>query len=193
MHCQRTQKSVPASDSGESPFHEYSDNVTHILRKRWNGRYFEKVSLKLLGLRIQLGHPRGEACLNPTQCPGDSFIVIHSNGLHEVGLDFCGCGKDNQLHTVQLLRSRLFPATIVNPKTAVTMEALDLFSVLSYESKMSAFQFYYSLVRLTDNTGLYKPKVWCHYLVLIPHWLTPVSPRIDILLFFAWFTSGDIL
>ncbi|KJA23493.1 hypothetical protein HYPSUDRAFT_137710, partial [Hypholoma sublateritium FD-334 SS-4] len=126
--------------------------------QKWNGKHFEKVALKHMGLRMQLGHPHGEECVNPTQCPSDDFVIIHSNGLHEVGLDFCGCGKDNQLHTVQLLRARLFPATIVNPKTAATMEVLDLFSILSYESKMSAFQFYHSLGRLTDNTGIHEPK-----------------------------------
>ena len=112
-----------------------------------------------MGLRIQLGHPHGEKCINPASCPSDDFVVIHSNGIHDVGVDFCGCGKGNQLHFVQLLRSQLFPATIVNPKTAATNEALDLFSILSYESKISAFQFYYSLSRLTDNTGMNEPKV----------------------------------
>lgn len=137
----------------------FSISSAHRGYQKWNGRYFEQVSLKSLGLRMQLGHRRGEICVNPTQCPSDDFTIIHSNGLHEVGLDFCGCGKESQLHTVQLLRSRLFPATIVNPKTAITMATLDLFSILSYESKMSAFQFYYSLSRLTDNTGLNEPKV----------------------------------
>ncbi|KAF8166405.1 hypothetical protein BJ912DRAFT_1025886 [Pholiota molesta] len=100
--------------------------------QKWNGAFFEKVSLKSIGLRVQLGHP--------------------------IGLDFCGCGKGNQQHTVQLLRACLFPATVTNPKTAATIEVLDLFSILSYESKMSAFQFYHSLSRLTDNTGLHTPK-----------------------------------
>ncbi|KAF8170553.1 hypothetical protein BJ912DRAFT_933216 [Pholiota molesta] len=125
---------------------------------KWNESYFEKTSLKSLGLRKQLGHPRGEPCRNPISCSGDDFVVLHSNGIHEIGLDFCGCGSDTQLHTVQLLRARLFPATVTNPKTAATMEVLDLFEILSYESKMSAFQFYYSLSRLTDNTGMRTPK-----------------------------------
>ena len=139
-------------------YHIYSD-INSPQSQKWNGLYFEKVTLKSMGLRMQLGHRRGEVCVSPAQCPNDDFTVIHSNGLHEVGLDFCGCGKENQLHTVQLLRLRLFPATIVNPKTAITMEALDLFSILSYESKVSGFQFYYSLSRLTDNTGLNELKV----------------------------------
>ncbi|KAF8170968.1 hypothetical protein BJ912DRAFT_860833 [Pholiota molesta] len=126
--------------------------------QKWNGTYFEKISLKSLGLRKQLGHPPGERCLNAVHCSNDDFVVLHSNGMHEIGLDFCGCGAGNQLASVQLLRARLFPATLVNPKTAATIEVLDLFSILSYESKMSAFQFYHSLSRLTDNTGINTPK-----------------------------------
>lgn len=116
-------------------------------------------SLKELGLRVQLGHPAGDVCLNPEQCPKDDFYIIHTNGIHEVGLDFCGCGKTDQRHITQLLRARLFPATITSPKTAASMDVLDLFDFLSYESKMSAFEFYYSLERLTDNTGMHVPNV----------------------------------
>lgn len=142
-----------------------------------------------MGLRMQLGHPHGEECVNPTQCPSDDFVIIHSNGLHEVGIDFCGCGKESQLHTVQLLRARLFPATIVNPKTAATMDVLDLFSILSYESKMSAFQFYHSLNRLTDNTGIHEPKVRDLEIDIVPA-EAPLSPRIDIQLSFGLFMNG---
>ena len=144
-----------------------------------------------MGLRVQLGHPNGEECINLTQCPSDDFVIMHLNGLHEVGINFCGCGKESQLHTVQLLRARLFPATITSPKTAATLEVLDQFSILSYESKMSAFQYYYSLSRLTDNTGMdfqkvrdeNKSRTFAE---------TPLSLRIDILPSCGWFTNGAI-
>jgi hypothetical protein len=79
--------------------------------------------------------------------------------IHTVNLDFCACGASLQSKTVQLLRSRLFPATVDNPRTAVTFRAMELFELLSYVSKVSAFEFYQSLSRLTDNTGINVPKV----------------------------------
>jgi hypothetical protein len=108
---------------------------------------------------VQLGHPVDEKCLNPEQCPNDDFLIIDSRGIISVGLDFCGCGKGSQLHTVQLLQSRFFPATTINPKTAATFSVLEHFELLSYESKVSAFEFYQATSRLTDNTGTKTPKV----------------------------------
>lgn len=96
----------------------------------------------------------------------DDFFIIHSNGLHEVGLDFCGCGMGDQLHTTQLLRARLFPATVTAPKTAATIDVLDLYDFMSYESKTSAFEFYYALERLTDNVGINAPRV-CRILYML--------------------------
>jgi len=131
--------------------------------QEWNGYFFDKTSLRQLGLRKQLGHCIGERCLNPIPCRNNEFWITDSYGLHNVAIDFCGCGKDDQRHTVQLLRSRLYPATVVNPQSAATFDALKAFEILSYESKVSAFEFYHSQSRLTDNTGLNTPNV-CAYL-----------------------------
>ncbi|KAG6825587.1 hypothetical protein H0H92_003169, partial [Tricholoma furcatifolium] len=132
--------------------------IRAFLVTKWNGRFFAKTSLKTLGLIVQLGHPRGSLCTNPLPSPGGDFIVIDTNGIHEINLYFCGCGQSNQLHTVQLLRSRLYPATTQNPKTATTFRALEQFELLSYVSKVSAFEYYQSLERLIDNTGIHTPK-----------------------------------
>ncbi|KAG2086969.1 uncharacterized protein F5147DRAFT_588337 [Suillus discolor] len=40
-------------------------------------------------------------------------------------------------------------------KTAATFQLLCNFQLLSFESKASAYEFYHSLVRLTDNTDCY--------------------------------------
>lgn len=158
--------------------------------QRWNGTFFEKTSLKALGLRVQLGHAFNDICMNPICSTNNDFIILHSNGIHEVGLDFCGCGKGNQLQTIQLLRERLFPATVTNPKTAATIEVLNLFSILSYESKMSAFQFYHLLSRLTDNTGVHTPKVsrsHSDFLRKLTFFFRTVIHH-----FFVWLMNGDI-
>jgi hypothetical protein len=134
----------------------------------WNGTFFKFQSLKSLGLHIQLGHSVGEPCTNPEVAFADDFVVVDTHGIHFIGLDFCGC-ESAKPHTTQLLRARWFPATVTNPKTASTFRVLEKFHLLSFESKMSVFEFYYSLVRETDNTGTEPHKVsskYAHYIVI---------------------------
>ncbi|KAG2111751.1 hypothetical protein DEU56DRAFT_935828 [Suillus clintonianus] len=128
----------------------------HRLQK-WNGNYFERVTLKSLGLRIQLGHALNEKCPNPRQAFNDNFVVIDSYGIHEVLVDFCACAKGDS-HIQQLLRMSWFPSTTADPKTAATFRVLDEFHLLSFESKVSAYEFYSALMRGTDNTGLTRVK-----------------------------------
>ena len=115
------------------------------------------MSLKSLGLRFQLGHLDG-VCSLPQPAFNDDFVVIHINGIHEVAVDYCGC---QQLlpKTIQLLRARLFPSTVIDPKTAATFHVLEAFQMLSFTSKVSAYEFYQALARRTDNTGTSPPPV----------------------------------
>ncbi|KAG1792970.1 uncharacterized protein HD556DRAFT_1432424 [Suillus plorans] len=103
----------------------------------WNGKFFESVALKTLGLRVQLGHTPGECCYNAQPVSCDKFMVIDVHGIHDVAVDFCGC-KTAQIHYKQLLRVWCI---------------LELFHLLSFESKVSAYKFYHSLARRSDNTG----------------------------------------
>ena len=125
--------------------------------KSWNGRFFERVTLKSLNCRIQLGHPIGEPCLLKYPASGDSFIIIDTSGVHEVGLDYCGCRGVNE--ATQLLRFRLYPSTTHSPNTAATFRCLRHFQLLSFESKCSAYEYFQTLVRESDNTGLKNVKV----------------------------------
>lgn len=106
-----------------------------------------------LGLRVQLGHTARETCSNPVRAPGGDFVVLDINGIHEVGLDFCGC-QMSKLHFVQLLRYGWFPASVDRPKTAATFSMLKFFQMLNFESKASPFEFHSTLARLTDNVGM---------------------------------------
>ncbi|RXW15581.1 hypothetical protein EST38_g10274 [Candolleomyces aberdarensis] len=126
--------------------------------KMWNGSHFVKATLKELGLRIQLGHRTGETCQNPLKATNDDFVIVDYDQIHEVGLDYCGCGATNKDQTVQLLERRFYPATTTNPKTAATFRVLEVFEMLQYEAKVSVFEFYQTIARLTDNTGLNEPK-----------------------------------
>lgn len=120
----------------------------------WNGQTFERKTLKDLGLQIQLGHPSGEICHNPLPVTSEyGFTIIDTNGVHSVNLNFCACGLTNQSHTTQLLRFRLFPATVVQPRTAATFRCLEMFELLTYEAKTTAWEFCKMVTRLTDNTG----------------------------------------
>jgi len=129
--------------------------------QEWNGKYFEGRTLKNLGLNVQLGHPIGERCCNPRSVPKDEFVVLHSNGIHIVSLAFCGC-ETADIYSKQLLRAHWFPATSEQPQTAATFQVLEHFHLLSLESKLSCYEFYNTLSRLSDNTGLNPPKVHHH-------------------------------
>lgn len=138
--------------------------------KSWNGSFFAATTLKALGLRVQLNHPPGESCTNPAPAFDNDFTVIHTSGIHSISLDFCGCQRARD-RTRQLLRSRLFPATTIDPQTAATFSVLQLFQLLSFMSKISALEFYQALSRTTNNFGCEPPvcyrSVFVHQPLLI--------------------------
>lgn len=127
--------------------------------QRWTGSCFEKDSLRSVGTHIQLGHPSGTKCLNPRPIGKEGFVIFDLNMIHIVDLSFCSCGESGLSHPIQLLRSKLYPATVVSPRTAMTFRLLEAFELLSYESKISAWEYFKALARLTDNTKLETQKV----------------------------------
>ncbi|KAF7977625.1 hypothetical protein HWV62_3024 [Athelia sp. TMB] len=118
----------------------------------WNDMYFERTTLKRMGLTIQLGHSVGHRCVNPKPAPGDSFIILDTLGIHDVALAFCACSTARS-DTIQLLRAGLYPATTQAPETAATITALEHFHLMTFESKISVFEYHNTLARMTDNTG----------------------------------------
>lgn len=118
----------------------------------WNGSFFEGTSFKLLGLRVQLGHSLGDACPHPSPATDDDFVVIDADGVHNVALNYCGCQKAAP-QFVQLLRARLFPATVTQPKTAATFRALETYQMLSNVAKVSGYDFVMAVTRRMDNTS----------------------------------------
>ncbi len=99
--------------------------------------YFEHVLLKSLGLQIQLSH-LNSICSLLQPAFNDDFIVIHADGIHEVAIDYCGW-QYSIPKTIQLLWARLFPTTVINPKTVATFQMLNTntFQILSFTSKVS--------------------------------------------------------
>ncbi|KAJ6532329.1 hypothetical protein DFH09DRAFT_1326117 [Mycena vulgaris] len=82
------------------------------------------VTLKGLGLRIQLGH--GTAAVCPDPIPDDDFTILDMHGGHEVSLNYCGCHLAPQ-RGQQLMEARLYPLpwqgqSWIHPHSAVTFE-----------------------------------------------------------------------
>ncbi|KAJ7301593.1 hypothetical protein DFH08DRAFT_978614 [Mycena albidolilacea] len=107
--------------------------------ERWENGWFWQCILKSLGVQIQLGHRVGKVCPNPSTAAGDDFVVITTT---------------SKAKSVQLLHMRLYPATGTNPRSAATFVSLRRFAHMTLESKCSPYEFYHSLVRETDSTGL---------------------------------------
>lgn len=150
-----------------NPLHRIEVSVTTLWeifnqpdhrQQKWNNAFFERVTLKDLGLRIQLGHEPGKPCLNPKTATNDDFVVVDCHGVHSVALSFCDCDQ-KQPPEIQLLRAHWYPATGGNPKSAATFGVLEQFHLVSFETKCSGFKFYNGLARLTDNSGIRPEKV----------------------------------
>lgn len=119
---------------------------------------FEYVTLKELGLKIQLGHRHdGSPCSNPVWTR-DDFSVIDINGRHLVSLAFCNCDNAAKAGNIveQLLRFDLYPATDCEPNTVFTFGLIEHYHIQSLQGKVSMYDYYTSLERMTDNTGTQK-------------------------------------
>ncbi|KAJ7494547.1 hypothetical protein B0H11DRAFT_2155926 [Mycena galericulata] len=136
-------------------------HATHPLDRieRWTGTYFERITLKSMGLRVQLGHSAYTTCADPR--PGhEEFVVLNWNGLHNVAVDFCGCtdahvaGSRRQ----QLLQMSWYPSTHTEPQTAATFRVLEMFHIMTLQGKVTTYDFYSGLEKMTDNTGICKMK-----------------------------------
>ncbi|KAG6809601.1 hypothetical protein H0H92_015594 [Tricholoma furcatifolium] len=121
----------------------------------WKGGCFVRTALVRIGLVMPLGHSVGDPCQNVAPV---EIVVLHTNGIHNVCFAFCDCGRVMPWN-IQLLQSHLFPATTIYPQTAATFELLNHFQLLSFMSKVSAFEYYQTLVRMTDNTGCITPPI----------------------------------
>lgn len=120
------------------------------------------VSLKQIGLIVQFGHWNGDRC-SLTRRANPDFLVIHTNGIHELHVQFCGCSAKKVTMVDQLLAARMWPATTGQPATAATLEVLDAFNAHSGSGKDNAYDFYNALEYLTDAAGLLNlPVSTCH-------------------------------
>lgn len=126
----------------------------------WTGTGFEARLLADIGLRVQLGHGIGQGCKSPESAP-QPFTVVHTNGVHRVNLNYCGC-SDRQAagsHVEQLIWHRWYPATTKSPQTCAMIAALQMYHKMSDIGKVSAFDWYHSIHQFTRSTGVRIVKV----------------------------------
>jgi hypothetical protein len=124
--------------------------------QRWTGSRFVEVSLKSIGLKVQLNHGSMH-CENPLPSHA-ALLVIHTNGIHEVAIQYCGCPRKIAAD-IQLLRRGFYPASQKSVKTCATFTLLDLLHKFALASKGSTYDFYRALEKLTNNTGIAVPKL----------------------------------
>ncbi|KAL1741828.1 hypothetical protein HDZ31DRAFT_66538 [Schizophyllum fasciatum] len=120
--------------------------------EEWDGECFVNAPLVSLGLRIQLGHPDGGTCPFATLVSKE-FIVMDVGGIHRCAVYQCGCSGAMPLRQ-QLLRHRLFPASATAPRTACTFNLLEHFHHLTRHGKMTMYDFYNALEKMTDDIGV---------------------------------------
>ncbi|KAL0564926.1 hypothetical protein V5O48_017109 [Marasmius crinis-equi] len=128
--------------------HQY--NPWHWARV-WNGRFFVRSDISVLqegGFAVQIGH---HSCPCPTldRSKPVKFTVVHSNGVHGTLLSFCNCTSASKVQ--QLMKSRLFPASALEPETAYTFPMMREFDIHSLQAKTPAYDYVHALRWLMDN------------------------------------------
>ena len=77
--------------------------------------------------------------------------VVHTNGVHHLAMVSCSCRNDGPDDlALDLMTSRLVPASFLRIRTLFTAQVLDHFRLCNLELKASAYQFYQLLRRITS-------------------------------------------
>ncbi|KAL6300832.1 hypothetical protein BKA93DRAFT_819272 [Sparassis latifolia] len=118
----------------------------------WNGEFFEKVDMGMLGYILYLGH-HGQPCPDLVDCLKPSkFVVTHTNGIHELAVHWCHCaGAPERIS--QMLHAGLFPATLDHPESAFTVALLKEWHMHALTSKKGVYDYMYTIRRLTNNSA----------------------------------------
>ncbi|KAH8103711.1 hypothetical protein DFH11DRAFT_1768670 [Phellopilus nigrolimitatus] len=126
--------------------------------EQWCKTHWRRTSLAIMGLVVAFGH-KGGLCPNPEPL-ARTVTVIDVSGIHKVKVSLCDCSAASAeagLPHNQYLRVGWFPATYKHPRTVVTFSCLAQFHLLTVQGKVTGFDYYQTLVRLTDNTNIDPP------------------------------------
>ncbi|KAH8818699.1 hypothetical protein DL96DRAFT_1820120 [Flagelloscypha sp. PMI_526] len=122
--------------------------------QRWTGTCWVADSLMKVGLVYQLGH-FGQAC--PFPSGSSKLAVVDSSGVHQVHVSRCNCRSSATMAFPEaLLRHGWYPATVVNPKTVVTLRCLEFYRSLCVVGNVNVHDFIRSLEYYTSAGG----RVW---------------------------------
>ncbi len=82
------------------------------------------------------------------------MTVLHTNGVHQVSYQYCGCDvSDSENKWQQLMRNSWYPVTILQPATCATFECLDTFRLLRVIATINACDYVTCLEQTTDPLG----------------------------------------
>ncbi len=125
---------------------QHQSHPLHRIQK-WTGTFFDAHTLRELGLIMYLGHHR-----TPCRASFDTkeLVFIHTNGIHRCLVQFCAC-RDAAANFQQLVLLRLFPATLKFPATVFTFDLLSTFHQLTLCSKITPYDYFDTLKKLTNN------------------------------------------
>lgn len=152
-----------------NPFHWamlWKDGAQHAIR-------VDICKLRKGDYAIPLGH-QGRRCPRQQETYGDSkhgginFTVVTQNGIHGTVLEMCAC-DGGLARSIQLLRSKLFPATTAFPITAFTFPFLRAYRILSFRTKCSAHDYLRAFQRLGDNLRPFSVAVSFLFADCLPH------------------------
>ncbi|KIY60951.1 hypothetical protein CYLTODRAFT_384870, partial [Cylindrobasidium torrendii FP15055 ss-10] len=131
---------------GKQPFHRF---------EVWNGQSFDKGCGAKAGLTVAVGHDDGSSCSSGKLTK--NFTILDIGGIFKYDVLFCNC-EQVMPKRVQLLRAELFPATSRRPRTAATFRLLDEHEHLASHGKISPYEHYNSLERMSDGWRIDIPK-----------------------------------
>ncbi|KAJ3567111.1 hypothetical protein NP233_g6578 [Leucocoprinus birnbaumii] len=115
--------------------------------QKWTGTHFTFTLLRDIGLILYIGH-QGKPC--PASSYTKDMVIVHVNGIHHCAVQFCDC-NDIIPNYLQLFLACYFPATSQMPSTAFTFSALETFHQLSLCSKITAYNYFNTLKKLTNH------------------------------------------
>ena len=86
------------------------------------------------------------------------MTVVHEHGIMDMPILFCSC-KPGPLRTEQLIMAGLWPATWVNPRTAITLGALEVYHGLELQGQLNVHDYMSYLRQATDDVLPHAVKV----------------------------------
>ena len=78
--------------------------------------------------------------------------IVHTNGIHHLAMVTCLCQGEQNI-PLDLVASRLLPASFTRIRTLFKMPLMDYFHLCNLELKASAYQFYQLICRLMRPIG----------------------------------------